>query len=199
VQYTAGQATKESKSSSSLELSTFPEGTNKGNEDEDSDELRCPSKPRDAVHAIQLCLLPAGAWGVIPVSAGHCPAKMGIARRLRSLCGRMRMRIRARRWPVSALPGIVCAPATGLVRGRVIRVITRLAGIRNNAAACRGERAVIRPSVLLTRVSGKKNNLGGTEEVPLSIISEHPIGLAERDEFLSRLWVFVHVRMVLLA
>jgi hypothetical protein len=100
---------------------------------------------------------------------------------------------------MSALPGIVCAPATGLVRGRVIRVITRLAGIRHNAAACRGERAVIRPSVLLTRVrSGKKNNLGGTEEVPLSVISEHRIGLAERDEFLSRLWVFVHVRMVLL-
>lgn len=41
--------------------------------------------------------------------------------------------------------------------------------------------------------------LDGTEEVPLPIVSEHRIGLAERYELLSRLWVFVHVRMVLLA
>jgi hypothetical protein len=44
-----------------------------------------------------------------------------------------------------------------------------------------------------------EKNLGGTEEVPLSVISKHRICLAERDELLSRLWVFVHIRMELLA
>jgi len=77
---------------------------------------------------------------------------------------------------MSALPGIVRAPATGLVRGRVVRVIARPIGIRR---AWRGERTVVRPS--------------------LSVIPEHRIGLAERDELLSRLWVFVHVRVELLA
>lgn len=79
---------------------------------------------------------------------------------------------------MSALPGIVRAPATGLVRGRVI---ARLIGIWRDAAAdiCRGERTVVRPS--------------------LSVIPKDRIGLAERDELLSRIWVFVHVRVELLA
>ena len=147
-------------SSGSLELSAFSEGsTNKGNEDENSDELRCSSEPRDAVHAIQLCLLPTGAWGVIAGSAGRFSAKTGVARLLSPLCGRMRMWIRARRRPMSALPGIVCAPATGLIRGRVKRVIAWLIGTRHNAAVRRGERTVIRPAVCSTRVrNGKKRN-----------------------------------------
>ena len=60
---------------------------------------------------------------------------------------------------MSALPGIVCAPATGLIRGRMIRVIAWLIGTRHNAAVRRGERTVIRPAVCSTRVrNGKKRN-----------------------------------------
>jgi hypothetical protein len=115
--------------------STLPEGANYGDGDEEPDELHCPPKARDAIDAVQLGLLPARTWRrIVQRVSGSGPVGMDVdasvriarrGRRVRSGVTMMRRVVRIRACggrTTSALPGVVRAAPTRLVRCRVVRV-----------------------------------------------------------------------------
>ena len=57
----------------------LPQGANYGDGDEEPDELYCPPKPRDAIDAVQLGLLPARTWRrIVQRVSGGGPVGMDV-------------------------------------------------------------------------------------------------------------------------